>query len=1039
MLHRSFVALLLLASGGTAAAFPADGDWQALGKGAQCAPIFDGAADTNTGAGTRSRDFVGTPAAKYFVDATTLWIRLRVRENPRSGGSNADPNDIDWGDNFGWGCQISDEADASDWEAMVLADGESSVIRITDPNAPSIVPANSAGTFTQSINMTTANARVVQAPVDPNDPDPNNPGWFIDFAVPLSNLALNCGSNIQLVCGSNSNRNATLTTGNAGDIIGIGNISVPAWSTLASCSISVDGCAESGLTCIDNMCQANVECMMNDDCAPDSNEPVCGETGNCGGCTAGDPGGCPMVGDGNNPACATEGPATGACVQCNPDDVVTVCTNAGKVCHPFDANDPFSYTCVDCLTDAQCDDDPNKPICQDADHTCAGCTGGGECVVRDPNLPVCQLSSGRCVECDTSADCTNADKPICNPAGACVPCDDPSAAEDGCQVKNDPNTADPNTPVCNADNGRCVECVSDNNCTFDPNEPYCIGNSCGPCTDQFCENQGLVCNGATGLCVACLDGPTDCYPADPNAPICDLVGHTCEPCMSNTECEMDYGDVGRPSCVMDGNDPRDGQCVPCTPDSIGVCDPNSQVPVCGTTTHTCVQCNVNPDCVALGDPLQPQCGDANNPNTCVGCTDDPGCDGNPVGEVCQHSTGRCGECEDDDDCDDPNEPVCDTQTRTCVRCNINADCTGQVCDSHQCVPGCDTNDDCIARDANQPVCNAPDDANDPLSGQCTECSIADPNDIGVCGTATGGHLMEPFCLAVSNPTDEICVGCRTTSDCTGGKVCITSSHTCEECDSQEDCRDPNTAFFDPNQPFCDLELPVPVNSCVPNCPGNYACPIDTLPVCQLTPSPIFGKCTECSEGQEDFCTTTMNPMRPHCDFITGMCVECTLNSQCPSNMCNTGTGLCVVTTDAGPDAPPPVDAGVPDAAPPVFDAAPVPDGAVIPDAAVVFDAPPSPPDAMPAIDAAPAVDGAVVPDARVFDATPAIDAAPSVADARPADARQIDARVEPLVGGFLEGGGCDCRTGSSGGTPSGSAWLLLGALGVIITIRRRRR
>src|SRR5688500_1196238 len=96
MLQRLFVAALLL-SGGTAAAFPADSDWNALNRGEQCSILVDAAADTSTGAGTQSRDFVGTPALQWFVDTTTLWVRLRVRVNPRTGGNDTDPNNPDWG------------------------------------------------------------------------------------------------------------------------------------------------------------------------------------------------------------------------------------------------------------------------------------------------------------------------------------------------------------------------------------------------------------------------------------------------------------------------------------------------------------------------------------------------------------------------------------------------------------------------------------------------------------------------------------------------------------------------------------------------------------------------------------------------------------------------------------------------------------------------------------------------------------------------------------------------------------------------------
>jgi MYXO-CTERM domain-containing protein len=82
------------------------------------------------------------------------------------------------------------------------------------------------------------------------------------------------------------------------------------------------------------------------------------------------------------------------------------------------------------------------------------------------------------------------------------------------------------------------------------------------------------------------------------------------------------------------------------------------------------------------------------------------------------------------------------------------------------------------------------------------------------------------------------------------------------------------------------------------------------------------------------------------------------------------------------------------------------------------------------------------------DAGSATDARPSDArptDARPTDARTADGRlgdggaiVEPLGGGYLEGGGCDCRAGRTGASPQNGLLLLLG-LAFWLRVRRRRR
>jgi MYXO-CTERM domain-containing protein len=955
--------------------------------------------------GQPERDVVGTAttdgAAAYInADAYFLYLRLRV---------DGDPFTTSWKEH-GWACQLSNDDNDATWEREILLFGKA-------PEAVHVY-VNEGDEDDRDSPSEAADAELEQptypasthAREDPNAPGDDN---YVDFAVPLTRLGLPAGEElttpVRFVCGTSSNAGPDLTTGGSGDVVGVGENVATTWTNVMSkevtfgcgtflCTGDLDCDTESGL------CVPPGECVTNDECDPNSPEPVCSDTFECVACTPADAGGCPMVGDGSEPACATEGPV-GECVECTPaeDDA---CVSPDDSCVPWDEENPRSFTCQDCLTDTDCNTDPNTPICVDND--CEGCDEQDDCTGNAAG-DFCQLGTGRCVECLDSGDCTDPNNPICNTAGDCVPCDDVGSPDAACAEKDDPATSDPNTPVCNEATGRCEECVDDPECVNSPVGPICDATSftCRDCIDADCAPD--VCDETSGECVECVES-TDCD-ADPNEPICSME-NLCGPCASHMDCDDDgMGPYpSTPACVAEGD--REGQCVQCTGDNEEAC---GDTQVCNTSTFLCVQCTANSDCVALGDPNEPECDlDPEAPgtvlNVCIACTGNEGCDGNPLGEVCR-TNGRCGECNIDEDCTaDPNEPNCDTAAGVCVECVDNDDCTGEVCDDNQCVPGCDDNDDCVERDPNEPVCNTGGD----LDGQCTECSVSDPNDIGLCGGD------EPYCVEIESGgdvVDEVCVQCRESGDCPEeASICL--GNTCVECQTNDDC-------LDPNEPFCDLELPLPQHECVADCPGDYACPEET-PICQDN-GPLIGECTECAEGRDDFC----DPNTPHCLVEEGTCEECTLDIHCPGGFCNAETHTCAAL---------PPDAGVPDAMVVVPDAA-VPDAPVDqPDAA-------QPADAMVVIDAPPAPDAPAAPDARV-DAAPAPDAA-AVADARPADARPSDARPadaradaqveQPLVGGVLEGGGCDCRAGSSGGpTPSGTIWLVLGALGVILRLRRRR-
>jgi len=79
-----------------------------------------------------------------------------------------------------------------------------------------------------------------------------------------------------------------------------------------------------------------------------------------------------------------------------------------------------------------------------------------------------------------------------------------------CTVDDD--CAEPMPPFCDADSGQCVPCdalgaAADARCAaLDPLAPLCVDGACVPCTAEdpaACDEQRLLCDGATHTCVPC--------------------------------------------------------------------------------------------------------------------------------------------------------------------------------------------------------------------------------------------------------------------------------------------------------------------------------------------------------------------------------------------------------------------------------------------------------------------------------------------------------------------------------------------------------
>lgn len=138
----------------------------------------------------------------------------------------------------------------------------------------------------------------------------------------------------------------------------------------------------------------------------------------------------------------------------------------------------------DCPTD--------KPVCDESSDTCVECLVEQDCA--GPTTTMCEATSNTCVECLMTAHCETAGAARCED-GACVECEN-----------NGDCTHIAGKGVC--DGGTCVQCTVED-------ETPCAGKSCNPATNA-CTDTTI---GSTGSCEACV-ADSECSgggTADPTA------------------------------------------------------------------------------------------------------------------------------------------------------------------------------------------------------------------------------------------------------------------------------------------------------------------------------------------------------------------------------------------------------------------------------------------------------------------------------------------------------------------------------------------
>lgn len=187
----------------------------------------------------------------------------------------------------------------------------------------------------------------------------------------------------------------------------------------------------------------------------------------------------------------------------------------------FCREEPEKYP--QCMTGSQ---DAGDDAALDSDAEVEGAQGDGgpalcleneECPAEAP-----RCAGGSCTACRTDGDCTSRlDTPACDAdSGKCVQCT--QVHPDLCSVED---------AVCKAETNTCVECASDPDCGEEA--PHCgADNRCSACEDhEDCERFGKVCS--SGVCVQCTPATeqqqcSDLNPGDNIAsPACDPVANTC--------------------------------------------------------------------------------------------------------------------------------------------------------------------------------------------------------------------------------------------------------------------------------------------------------------------------------------------------------------------------------------------------------------------------------------------------------------------------------------------------------------------------------
>ncbi len=589
----------------------------------------------------------------------------------------------------------------------------------------------------------------------------------------------------------------------------------------------------------------------------------------------------------------------GGYVFCTVPGIPTwLCTPGTYLCDADDAG-----VCFQCLSDADCAD-RGRPT-------------------YDPKRPHCDLHSGVagyqnfCQECLASADCAN------NPRGQLCdisPTYPPNAIEPpilnlgfetcgmlqtDCRVDGGPICKDIENQTCDPDTGRCELlnglCSTDADCVGYFSEafsfplqplPYCVMGQCSSCLDGTCARSycsqdadcinpaspaGVAACFASGVC-GCL-GDLQCSGLWPKCESLD-AGYTNDAGLPLGDCgcgqDADCGDAGW-ICF-------DGVCgVPCTapdaPDCSSVPGAPTTLrialnPICNSSTGRCGPCSSDQECQsdpASGGPL---CSDGG----LCGCMTDSDC---PANQTCQPPPWN------------EYSPYWPTPVATCVpalipSCNPNS-CGDFFCDwaTGECLDaGSSFNSFYEKACLTDYDCSIPSDGSqgffcDPVAHLCGTCNT-DAECAGLLNTS-GSH-----CFKI-DAGDSSC-GCLSDTDCAGnqaGPACDTTAsdrafHSCG-CRKPEDCQPLQTCLTSTGPAFSACGTGCMADS---DCQSGYFCdPKDTCRArCEGGPCPAAEPACD-SQGGAGQNDETVD------GYVAGVvwCYQCLASSECSSLECDSAS------------------------------------------------------------------------------------------------------------------------------------------------------
>jgi len=353
---------------------------------------------------------------------------------------------------------------------------------------------------------------------------------------------------------------------------------------------------------------------------------------------------------------------------------------------------------------------------------------------------------------------------------------------------------------------------------------------------------------------------------------CDPTTHQCIHSCINSDCDRfsgaGLGDCNANRCYIKCTSVTDPICQ----EMRGICDFYGG----STTEMRCQQCQNTGDCTAGGYPGTVRCDKSTTPDNIGICTSCPAglC---PAGSCVNF---KCVECTDNTYCqgNNPTKPYCDIQFtgNFCKECLEISHCTSlskSLCLSSGTCDVCSDHSHC-SRFTSTPYCAS--------SGcvQCTDDSHCPSSGTPYCVGNTCQACSTSICsnrFSTSSPTklaclasSGVCVQCTDDSYCpsTGTPYCNSGSNTCEACSSGL-C---TTLFLTTNP--TKLVCVAATGLCV-QCTDDTHCPTTGTPYCETN------TCQACSAS---ICSAR-DPIKLACEASSGVCQECTGDSFCTNSYC----------------------------------------------------------------------------------------------------------------------------------------------------------